>query len=192
LKLTNYRKGGDLLLKILQSLPASLKAETVLLIIGHGGKAIAEAVGMETFNLGFVSDDQRKAIAYSAADLFLFPTRADIFGLVSIESQACGTPVVAFGVGGVPEHVQPGLTGYLAEPENIEDFRDGVLQLLEDESLRHRLGEQGRAIALEKYRLGLTVQRYIQLYSHLLHKEAIPVKDDLVSQPLAPHAKENQ
>ena len=70
------RKGGDLLVKALESLPASLKAETVLLLLGEGAEAIAEAVGIPALNLGYVSSDQLKAIAYCAADL-LVPTRAD-------------------------------------------------------------------------------------------------------------------
>lgn len=100
-KLTNFQKGGDLLLKALQSLPESLKAETVLLLIGKAGKTIAETTGMQVFNLGYVSNDRRKAICYSAADLFLFPTRAETFGNVALESIACGTPVVSFKVAGV-------------------------------------------------------------------------------------------
>ena len=180
LKLDNHRKGGDLLLKALQSLPDSLKTETVLLTIGHGSEALAEIVGIPMINLGYVHDDCQKAMAYSAADLFLFPTRADIFGLVSIESQACGTPVISFRVGGVPDNVHPGLTGYLAEPENAEQFRDGIIQLLEDKPLRNYMGEQCRAIALKEYRLELQVQRYIELYNYILYREGVHTKDNLV------------
>lgn len=165
----DYRKGGDLLLKALQSLPVSLKAETVLLTMGqHGGEPITETVGIQTLNLAYIYSDYLKAIAYSAADLFLFPTRSDIFGLVSIESQACGTPVVSFRVCGVPDHVRPGITGYLAEPENAKDFCDGIVQLLEDEPLHSRMSQQCRAIALKEYSLELQVQRYIELYRQLL------------------------
>jgi glycosyltransferase involved in cell wall biosynthesis len=64
-----------------------------------------------------------KAIAYSAADLFLFPTRADNLPLVLQESMACGTPMISFKVGGVPDLVRPGITGYLANPEDIKDFQ---------------------------------------------------------------------
>lgn len=167
-ELNNFRKGGDLLLKALQSLPASLKAETVLLTLGKGSEDLSEAVEMQTLNLGYVSDDHRKVIAYSAADLFLFPTRAETFGNVALESIACGTPVVSFKVGGVPDHVRPGITGYLAEPENFKDFYDGIVQLLEDKNLRDRMSQQCRAIALQEYSLELCTQRHIELYSKLL------------------------
>lgn len=168
-KLSDHRKGGDLLIKALSSLPESLKAETVLLVFGNDGQVLSEAVGISAHDLGYLSDDSSKAIAYSAADLFLFPTRDEVFGNVSIESQACGTPVVSFRVGGVPEHVRPGITGYLAEPDNAKDFGNGIIQLLENESLRNQMSQQCRAIALEEYNLRLYAQRHIDLYKSLLH-----------------------
>jgi glycosyltransferase involved in cell wall biosynthesis len=186
LKLDNYRKGSDLLLKALQGLPTSLKAEVALLTIGHGSEAIAETVGIQTINLGYVADDHRKAIAYSAADLFLCPTRADNLPLVMLESIACGTPMVSFRVGGVPELVRPGITGYLAKPESVDDFRNGIAQLLEDEPLRNDMSEQSREIAQKEYRRELQIQRYVQLYSQLLQNEMVRTKDDVVSPSLAP------
>jgi glycosyltransferase involved in cell wall biosynthesis len=167
-QLDSFIKGGDLLLKALQSLPKSLKNETVLLLFGHKGKEISDAVDIQTVDLGFIHSDDTKAMAYSAADLFLFPTRADNFPNTIIESIACGTPVVSFRVGGVPDLIRPGITGYLAELENVNDFHRGVTQLLEDESLRNNMHEQCRVIALKEYPLELAVQRYINLYHQLL------------------------
>ena len=170
-QLNDFRKGGDLLLKALQSLPKSLKTETVLLLIGKAGEMaemITETTGMQVFNLGYISDDRCKAICYSAADLFLFPTRAEAFGNVALESIACGTPVVSFKIGGVPDQVRPGITGYLATPEDTEDFCKGIIQLLEDESLRNYMSQQCRAIALQEFRLEICAQRHIELYSKLL------------------------
>lgn len=170
LRLNQFNKGGDLLIRALKNLPDSLKAEIMLLTLGHGGDIIAAETDLPGLNLGYVSDEHIKAMAYSAADVFVSPTRAESFGLVLLESMACGTPVVAFGVGGVPDLVRPELTGYLAEPENAQDLAHGIIQLLEDGSLRRRMGEQGRAIALAEYTLELQVQRYIQLYDHVLCK----------------------
>ena len=166
--LKHPRKGGDLLLKALQSLPVSLKAETVLLTLGNGAEAIASDVGMQTLNLGYVSSDRLKSIAYSAADLFVFPTRADNLPLVLQESMACGTPMVSFKIGGVPDLVRPGVTGYLAAPEDAKDFCNGIVQLMEDQTLRDRMSQQCRAIALEEYPLELQAKRYIDLYRQLL------------------------
>ncbi len=171
-KLRLFGKGGDLLLKALQSLPDSLKAETVLLMFGEDNGSIAEAAGLQTISLGSIHSDRLKAIAYSAADVFLFPTRAESFGLVALESLACGTPVISFKVGGVPDLVRPGFTGYLAEPENFADFRDGIVQLLEDTALRESMGREGRAVAVQEFPIERQVQQYFELYQQLLERRA--------------------
>lgn len=173
LRLNQFNKGGDLLVSALKSLPDSLKNEIILLTLGHGGETIAQAAGLQALNLGYINNDRLKAIAYSAADLFVSPTRAESFGLVLLESMACGTPVVAFGVGGVPDLVRPGLTGYLAEPENFQDLARGIIQLLEDEKLREQMGISARKIAVEEFTLDLQVQRYIDLYDRVLRNDAI-------------------
>ncbi|KYC41563.1 glycosyl transferase [Scytonema hofmannii PCC 7110] len=166
--LTDRRKGSDLLQAALRMLPESLKTETVLLILGDGGEAISESVGMATINLGYISSDRLKCLAYSAADLFVFPTRADNLPLVLQESMACGTPMVSFKIGGVPDLVRPNITGYLATPEDANDFCNGIVQLLEDDSLRQCMRQNCRAIALEEYSLELQARRYIQLYQQVL------------------------
>jgi glycosyltransferase involved in cell wall biosynthesis len=167
--LMDFRKGGDLLLQALQSLPSRLKQQLQLLILGDGGEAIAHMIDIPTLNLGYVGSDRLKAVAYSAADLFIFPTRADNLPLVLQESMACGTPLVSFKVGGIPELVRPGQTGYLAEPDSVEDFCNGITQLLEDASLLNYMSQQCRAIALQEYSLELQAKRYIELYEKILH-----------------------
>lgn len=166
--LDDYRKGGDLLLKALQNLSKSLKDKTVLLIIGKKARSLTQIVQLPVYHLGYLDNEHKKAMAYSAADLTLFPTRADIFGLVSIESQACGTPVVSFEVGGVPEHVRSGITGYLAQPENVVDFSTGITQLLENEPLRLAMSQRCRQIAIQEYNLEKYAFRHIELYKQLL------------------------
>jgi glycosyltransferase involved in cell wall biosynthesis len=166
--MTNPRKGGDLLVNALNDLPKRLRQETVLLVFGKGGNVIADAVDMATVDLGYMQDDEAKAIAYSAADLFLFPTRSDAFGLVAQEAMSCCTPTVAFNVGGVPDIVRPGITGLLADPENVTQFRDAMVQLLEDTNTREAMGKRGRAIAQDEYSLERYAQSYIDLYEKAL------------------------
>ncbi|MDB9446459.1 glycosyltransferase [Anabaena sp. CS-542/02] len=99
---------------------------------------------------------------FSAADLFIFPTRADNLSLVLQDSMACGTPMVSFKIGGVPDLVCPGITGYLAQPENTQDFSDRIFQLLKDDQLRKTMSENCRAIAINENYLDLQVTRYIE------------------------------
>ncbi|QSV72541.1 MAG: glycosyltransferase [Aphanizomenon flos-aquae KM1D3_PB] len=166
--LKDTRKGGDLLFQTLQNLPESLKSETVLLTFGNCGEEFAKQVGMKVFSLGYLKSDRLKSIAYSAADLFIFPTRADNLPLVLQESMACGTPMVSFKIGGVPDLVRPGITGYLAQPEDTQDFCDGIVKLLEDEPLRKKMSGNCRDIALKEYNLDLQAQRYMELYKQVL------------------------
>jgi glycosyltransferase involved in cell wall biosynthesis len=168
-KLGDLRKGSALLLKSLQSLPGSLKSELLLMTFGNSGDSIAKSADIEVLNLGYIGGDRMKTIAYSAADLFLFPTRADNLPLVLQESMACGTPMVSFKVGGVPELVRPELTGYLAESEDIQDFQKGILELTEDNVLRERMGQNCRVIALQEYSLELQAKRYIDLYQNIIN-----------------------
>lgn len=166
--LKNPRKGGDLLVEAISSLPESLKAETVLLSFGEGDESITKAFGMQILSLGYVSSDRLKSLVYSAADLLIFPTRADNLPLVVQESLACGTPIVSFNLGGVPDLVRPGLTGYLAQPGDARDLCNGIVQLLEDKPLYDRMRQQCRGIALKEYPLELQAQRYIELYHQVL------------------------
>ena len=172
-KLNDSRKGADLLIEALKSLPESLKAEILLLILGNHGQKIANLVGIPTLILGYVTSDLLKSIAYSAADLFIFPTRADNLPLVLQESLACGTPIVSFKIGGVPDLVRPEITGYLAHPEDPQDFCNGIIQLLTDDRLRQKMRENCRAIAINEYSLELQAQRYIQLYQQTLKTSKI-------------------
>lgn len=162
--LQDDRKGRDLLLQALQALPASLKSDIQLLTFGRGDSMLADATGLPTVHLGYISSDRLKSIVYSAADLLLFPTRADNLPLVLQESMACGTPMVAFKVGGVPELVRPGVTGYLAQPGDAIDLCNGVVQLLEDKPLRERMSQECRTIVQNEYSLEQQAQRYIQVY----------------------------
>lgn len=166
--LKDKRKGGDLLLKSLQQLPQSLKSETILLTFGNGSESITSELGMPNISLGYINSDRLKSIAYSAADLFIFPTRADNLPLVLQESMACGTPMVSFDIGGVPDLVRPMVTGYLAKPEDAMDFCNGIVMLLEGDQLRQTMSANCRAIALAEYSLELQAKRYIELYKKIL------------------------
>ena len=166
--LNNYGKGRDLLLEALQNLPESMKDEIVLLLLGSGGEAISKTCGIQSVNLGYISNHRLKTIAYSAADLFVLPTRAEGLSLVLLESMSCGTPMVSFRVGGNPDIVRQGITGYLAEPENTKDLCNGIVQLVKDDCMRHKMAQKCREIALRDYSSDLECKRYIKLYRHLL------------------------
>lgn len=167
--LSSHNKGGDLLQTALNKLPKLLKKETTLLLVGNGGEQLAKAVDIDSITLGYLANERLKAVAFSAADLFVFPSRAESFGQVILESMACGTPVVSQSIGPIPELVKPGITGYLAEPENEEDFCRGIVQLLDDVQARKKMSQNCRDIAVSEYPVELETQRYIDLYDKILN-----------------------
>ena len=167
--LSGRLKGGDLFVEAVQSLPESLKAETVILLLGRRGEALARSLGIQTIHLGYVESDLLKVICYSAADCFVSPTRAESFPNVLLESIACGTPVVSLKVGGVPDIARPNVTGLLADPEDVKGFRDHIIELLENDVLRDAMRQRCRKIALEEYSLSVQAKRYIEVYRQLLN-----------------------
>ncbi|MBI4445108.1 MAG: glycosyltransferase [Acidobacteria bacterium] len=167
-QLKDQRKGGDLLLRALQMLPLRLLRETLLLRFGAKPQAAPTGLNMKTVDLGYLSYDRLKAMAYSAADVFVFPTRADNMPLVIQESLSCGTPVVSFRVGGVPEMVRHGQTGLLADPEDATGLAEQIQILLENRELREEMGAQGRMVAVQEYPMHLCVERHLQLYRQLV------------------------
>ena len=165
-------KGADLLLDALQGLPEALKKDTLLLLLGSKGESLAQAAGMPAISMGRVMNDRVIAMFYSAADIFCSPSRAEAFGLVGLESMACGTPTVSFAIGGAVDYVRPGVSGYLARPEESDDLRAGIEQLLADDALRLKLGQQAREMVVREYSLATEVQNYVELFHTLIEDAA--------------------
>src|SRR5205807_955927 len=80
--------------------------------------------------LGYIDSDRIKALVYNAADVFVHPARVDNLPLVVLESLACGLPVVAFPIGGIPDMVRPALTGWLAPEVSAGSLAKTIEQAL--------------------------------------------------------------
>ncbi len=169
-------KGGTFLCEALTNLAADLKKDLVLIALGKGGDIIANMAGIPVVNLGYISNDRIKAAAFSAADLFVLPTLAEIFGLVLQESMACGTPMVAFNAGGVGDLVRHYTTGYLAKLKDSNDLGRGITELLTNDQLRAKLSVNCRHIALKEYDLSLKVNRYLDVYRQVIDEFSKGVK----------------
>jgi glycosyltransferase involved in cell wall biosynthesis len=88
----------------------------------------------------------------------------EVFGFTIAEAMACGKPVVATRVGGIPELVQDGETGFLVPRGDVAQIASRILNLLADRDLRTRLGEAGRRVASERFDLKTNVIQLLQLY----------------------------
>jgi glycosyltransferase involved in cell wall biosynthesis len=122
-------------------------------------------------NYEYVTDVNEMALLYSAADIFLFPTIAETFGLVVAEALACRLPVVTFDTGGVPEIVEHMKSGYVAKYKDSDDLLNGVNMFLNDENLRKRFGEAGSKRVRELFDAKIMAKNYYCLYCELLNKK---------------------
>jgi glycosyltransferase involved in cell wall biosynthesis len=166
--LNRHNKGGAVLLQALHDLPPALRKDLVVLLMGEGGETLASATDLDVRPMGYVGGARLKTLLYAAADLFVLPTFGEGLPNVLLESMSCGTPMVSFDVGGVPDLVRPGVTGYLAAPADVDDLRHGILMLLEDTAGRLAMGQHCRDIAVTEYDTTYEIQRYIDLYHQVL------------------------
>ena len=90
--------------------------------------------GFTSHYLGILNDDLSLVLAYCAADIFVAPSVQDNLPNTVIEAIACGTPAVAFSIGGMPDLIEHQQNGYLAAPYEIEDLIKGITWVIEDES----------------------------------------------------------
>ncbi len=163
-KLDQRNKGGELVGAAFEKLPMR---PITLLTMGATPPEI-KLEGVYTHHLGFVDNERVKSLAYAAADVYLHPSLADNLPFTIIESIACGTPVVAFAVGGVVELVRPSETGWLVELISPEALANGLQQALKQISSGVDLSSVCRKIAEQEYSLELQVQRYQSLFESLI------------------------
>ena len=128
---SNKRKGFHLLQAAIQSLSSSTFDEsTELVVFGSSEPDDPPQFGFKTHYLGNFSDDLSLALIYSAADVFVLPSLQENLANTMLESLACGTPCVAFDIGGMPDMIEHKKNGYLAQPFDIHDLAKGIAHIL--------------------------------------------------------------
>lgn len=104
---------------------------------------------------------------YQASDIYLHPARAETFPLTIIEALSCGIPVIASAVGGIPEQVEEGISGFLTPVGSAEPMVERIIQVIQDDNLREKLGGNAEKRAKEKFSLVTQTTQYIKLYQEL-------------------------
>jgi glycosyltransferase involved in cell wall biosynthesis len=166
--LSDRNKGMGVLLESLERTAALLKKEVHLLTFG-GGALLPETGGVRVHPFGYTGSPKVLAQFYSAADLCCVPSLMETFGLTAAEASACGTPVVAFRTGGLPDAVAHGETGILVdEVGDPAALAESITALLRDPAGREQMGRHGRSRALAQLDIGITVARFKELYERLL------------------------
>jgi glycosyltransferase involved in cell wall biosynthesis len=154
------RKGGALLASSLRMLN---RRGLVCLTAGKHADAI-DWSGVAVRHLGWIESEDERAAAYASADFLVHPSLAENLPNVIIEAMACGTPAVAFNVGGVAEAVREGETGWLCDAPTEIALARGIARALEDVERGDDLRESSRAYALRNYDLRIAATRYLALF----------------------------
>jgi glycosyltransferase involved in cell wall biosynthesis len=179
------RKGVDYLVEALrrlrsalEELPASLgqlsesghvlrkASEILLLMTGQHGDELKRRLPFAAHDLGYLRDERRLATAYRAADVFVCSSIEDAGPMMIPEAMLCGTPVVAFNMGGAPDLITSGQTGYLAGLRNASDLAIGVRQVLSSPT-RDEMGQAAARRALAGHEPRGVANRYARLVAEL-------------------------
>ncbi len=169
-KVGDIRKGYRYLIEALRIISDSFPAiahQLELVVFGKMGKELDElGTSFNVHPMNFISDTGMLVKLYNAADTFVLPSLQDNLPNTVVESQACGTPVVGFRIGGVPEMVEHGKTGFLAEAKNSLSLANGIYSMMFFDHARQRgyVAEHARAIFGEE----VIAKQYIDVYEKAL------------------------
>jgi N-acetyl-alpha-D-glucosaminyl L-malate synthase BshA len=145
-----------------------------LVFVGDGPELSAVRYRVDRLGLKedvvFVGKQANIANYLGIADVFLLPSELESFGLAALEAQACEVPVVATRIGGIPEVVSDGETGFLSEVGDVTKMTADTLRLLGDEELRRNFGERGRRNAVERYSTEKIIPQYLAFYERVVKK----------------------
>ena len=165
----NPLKGIDLLLAALTQLSSqsSLK-DLQLVVFGELAPETSSHLGFPIHYTGHLHDDLSLRALYSAADALVISSRQDNLPNTGLEAHACGTPVVAFNVGGLPDIVIDRVTGALADPFESASLSEAIRWVIEDPNRKHALGTAARSRAVRKWNSKRVAALYEEIYRHVI------------------------
>ncbi|AQS59743.1 N-acetyl-alpha-D-glucosaminyl L-malate synthase BshA [Desulforamulus ferrireducens] len=154
--------------KVRQQRPARL------IMIGDGPEKpavekLANSLGL-TEDILFLGQQDTVAPLLAAADVMLFPSCCESFGLAALEALSCGVPVIATNSGGIPEVISHGEVGFLTGVGQVEEMAQYTLRLLNDQALHKKMSHRAREYVLTKFKAERWVERYEKIYQEVLQK----------------------
>jgi glycosyltransferase involved in cell wall biosynthesis len=171
----NRRKGWRELVEALNQLRYT--RPTVALVFGKGELPSNANRNLTIISVGFIHEPSQLANLYSAMDALVMPSLEDNLPQTGLEAMACGTPVIAFDAGGIPDFVLPEQTGLLAKTGDSAALSRQIQRLLDDPERADAMGIRARKLILEQFSSGLESARYLELYRKLLTTRQNPSRE---------------
>lgn len=165
-----HLKGEDLLREAFLKLKEAGHDLPELLIFGQTQSTTASQWPCKVHWLGRVHDDHVMSLIYAAADVMAVPSRLDNLPNTAVEAQACGIPVVAFDIGGLPDIVDHQQSGWLAPAFDTEDLAQGIAWVLQDADRWQQLSLSARQRAQLRFAPEVVVAQYLEVYRAALSR----------------------
>ncbi|SEN28870.1 N-acetyl-alpha-D-glucosaminyl L-malate synthase BshA [Lihuaxuella thermophila] len=147
-----------------------------LLLVGEGPEMPKIIEQVEKLGIAskviFLGKQDEVSQLISLADLLLLPSEKESFGLVALEAMACGVPVIASNTGGLPEVVEHGRTGFLADVGAVEEMAGYAVRLLKDEALHQSFVRAGIERVRQHFSGEQIAKQYEDLYDQVVHGSA--------------------
>jgi glycosyltransferase involved in cell wall biosynthesis len=140
-----------------------------ILFICVGRNGVERQLGQGRIRyVGFERDQQRMALFYRASDVYVHAAYGEAFGKTISEAMACGIPVVATAVGGIPEQIEDGKTGILVPPFGVESMAEAIQRLLIDANLHRQIAESAVVHAKKRFGLDRQVGDFLEWYEEVI------------------------
>lgn len=163
--LTDSNKGYAYLRKAIQN--QNWPKDFELIVIG-ADKPLNDITNIPIHSFGYIGGDKLLA-AYKIADVMAVPSLSENLSYAIMEALSCATPVCCFNIGGNDDMVEHKVNGYLAREKDAEDFGNGILWCLENNSDNH-LGKAARESVLQKYSIPVVAKQYAEIYEEIVYK----------------------
>ena len=167
-KLFERVKGFDVVEHTLRSVKSSGNEKLTLVVIGGPAGPEENHSWGRLLRPGYVCDPKRMREWYSAADLFLAPSRYEPFGNAVIEAAACGLPCIAFRLGGPADTIDNNVSGILVDPEDVTAYAEAAQSLLRQDEKRTSMGVAARERVRRLYSRDVVAARHLKLYRRLI------------------------
>ncbi len=152
------------------------KIPSKLLLVGAGPERLFVQQLVKELQLSehvhFLGEQDYLESLLSCADLFVLPSEQESFGLVALEAMSCEVPVIGTSIGGLPEVVAQGETGFLFPVGEIQQMADAAMELLSDEQKLARFRRCSRQWAVERFDSEIIIRQYEQFYQKVLEPKA--------------------